>query len=101
MVRRDHYQNSDNDYDKDPKRRSGATAGTSWVLVKTERGCGFGSLLTKWKIRRYARHIGIVHACCFAQPPFALRIFGGQQMTSRRVRSQHFSARRDFKTFGY
>jgi hypothetical protein len=102
VVRRDHYQNSNNNNkDNDAKRRSLTAGGSPSILVKTERGSGFGSLLAKWKIRHYARHIRIVHTRCFAQPPFALCIFSGQQMASRRVRSQHFAPCRDFETFGY
>jgi hypothetical protein len=57
--------------------------------------------LAKWEIRLYARYIGTVHERCFAQPAFALCSFRGQQMTPRRVRSQHLAARGDFKTLRY
>ena len=57
--------------------------------------------LAKWEIRLYARYIGTVHARPFAQSASALCIFRGQQMASRRVRSQNLAARRDFKTLGY
>lgn len=58
-------------------------------------------LLAEWEIRFYARHIGTIHERCFAQTAFALCTFGRQQMTPRRVPSQHLTARRDFKTLRY
>ncbi len=57
--------------------------------------------LAEWEIRLYPRYIGTVHERCFAQMAFALCTLGRQQMASRRVRSQHFAARRDFKTLRY
>jgi len=58
-------------------------------------------LSAEWEIRLYARYVGGIHKRCFAKPAFALCIFGGQQMASRRVRSQNLAARRDFKTLRY
>ncbi len=58
-------------------------------------------LSAEWEIRLYARYVGGIHKRCFAKPTFALCTFRGQQMTSRRVRSQHLAARRDFKTLRY
>ena|SRR6476660_1026809 len=58
-------------------------------------------LSAEWEIRLYARYIGTVHARPFAQSASALCIFCGQQMASRRVRSQNLAARRDFKTLRY
>jgi hypothetical protein len=55
----------------------------------------------EWEIRLYARYIRLVHERCFAQTAFALCTFRGQQMTSRRMRSQNLAARRDFKTLRY
>jgi hypothetical protein len=60
-----------------------------------------GLLLAEWEIRLYARYIGTVHVRRFAQPSFALCSFRRQQMTSRRMRSQHLATSRDFKTLGY
>src|SRR5439155_26248695 len=58
-------------------------------------------LLTERQVCLNSCHIRIVHASCFAQPAFALCVFRRQQMTSRRVGSQHLAARRDFKSLCY
>jgi hypothetical protein len=94
VWRQDHEHDHDNQ-NKAAKRRSATAAGRSSILIrKTGARC-----LAERQVCLDSSHVGIVHARSFAQPTFALCIFGGQQMASRRVRSQHFATRGDFKTF--
>jgi len=68
---------------------------------KTRAFAGLASLLAEGEIRFYAGYVGGIHKRCLTKPAFALCSFRGQQMTSRRVRSQDLAARRDFKTLRY
>ena len=56
--------------------------------------------LGEWEIRLYTCYVGGMHKRCLAELAFALCAFGRQQMASRRVRAQHFAARRNLKTLG-
>ena len=95
VWRHDHAHNDNNDAD----RRNRSSERTPILVSRLLKRAG--PLLTERQVCLNPGDICVVHARCLAQMALSLCTFCRQQVTSRRMRSQHFATRRDLEAFCY